>query len=113
MLGRSRADSCQMIGCTAICTLATSTFKGIGCCPGPRNAAGPCPPTPGPQATQATQATAPARCNAKAQSLQRLGAIPTTASEPYLGATSTVKSPVFGRVMSSHYSCKRSTLPQS
>lgn len=62
---------------------------------------------------QATQATAPARCNAKAQHLQRLGAIRTTASEPYLGATSTVKSPVFGRVMSSHYSCKRSTLPQS
>lgn len=39
MLGRSRADSCQMIGCTAICRLATSTSKGIGCCPGPRNSA--------------------------------------------------------------------------
>lgn len=78
MLGRSRADSCQMIGCTAICTLATSTFKGIGCCPGPRNAARACPPP------------VPAGCNAKVQYLQRLGAIPTTASEPYLGATFTV-----------------------
>lgn len=78
MLGRSRADSCQMIGCTAICRLATSTFKGIGCCPGPTMQPGPAHPPHLP------------RCNAEAQSLQRLGAIPTTASEPYLGATFSV-----------------------
>lgn len=56
MLGRSRADSCQMIGCTAICRLATSTFKGIGCCPGPTMQPGtahpPEPPQPAPGATQ-------------------------------------------------------------
>lgn len=46
-----------MIGRTAICRLATSTFKGIGCCPGPRSSAGYSHPLHPPGATQGNSAS--------------------------------------------------------
>jgi hypothetical protein len=101
MLGRSRAEPCQMIGCTAICRPATSTFKGIGCCPGPRNAAGHSHPLHPPGATQGTVPPT-AECHSY-DCIRTLS-----------GCDLCCQSTLFRRVMSSHCSCcGRSSLPPS